>query len=163
MSATARRAPARPPAGAIAGATLGALLGLGLVGALTELVHQPLLMAPFGATAVLAFAIPDSPLAQPRNIVGGHVVAAVVGFAALELFGPGPAALAIGGAAALGAMLATRTLHPPAGATPLVVVTQQPAAHFLLAPVLLGSIAIVATALLFNNARSGRSYPTYWW
>lgn len=163
MSAATSRAPARPPTSAILRATLGALLGLGLMGALAGAVGKPLLMAPFGATAVLAFALPDSPLAQPRSIVGGHVVAAAVGFAVLALVGAGTAALALGGAAALAAMLITRTLHAPAGATPLVVLAEQPDAAFMLTPVLLGSLGIVAVALVVNNTPSTRRYPAYWW
>lgn len=163
MSATTSRAPARPPTATILRATLGALLGLGLVGLLAGAVGKPLLMAPFGATAVLAFALPDSPLAQPRSIVGGHVVAAAVGFAVLVLVGAGTASLALGGAAALGAMLVTRTLHAPAGATPLVVLAEQPDATFMLTPVLLGSLGIVAVALVVNNVPSTRRYPAYWW
>lgn len=161
--ATTNRAPARPSAQAIVWPMLGALLGLGLLGALTQTVGRPLLMAPFGATVVLAFALSESPLAQPRNIVGGHVISALVGFVVLGVLGTDTAALAVGGALALGAMLATRTLHPPSGATALVVILQRPSAVFLLTPVLLGALGIVVVALIVNNLPAEKRYPAYWW
>jgi CBS-domain-containing membrane protein len=141
---------------------LGALVGLALVGVLSDFVRQPLIMAPFGATAALAFGLPESPLAQPRNVVGGHTVSTAVGLAIVALGAGGTIAIAIGAAAALAAMLATGTLHAPAGATALLVITQDPGPIFLLTPVLLGSIALVAVAVVFNNLPHDRRYPTYW-
>jgi CBS-domain-containing membrane protein len=144
--------------------SLGILLGLGFVGELADLVNQPLIIPPFGATAVLAFGLPQSPLAQPRNVIGGHVVSAAMGFVVLAL-GIGVdsiGAIALAGALALAAMLLTGTVHPPAGATALVVVGLNPSLDFLLAPVLAGSAALIFIALVFNNLPSDQRYPLYW-
>ena len=157
------RSPARPPLPSVGWPALGAVVGLGFVGGLSDLVREPLIMAPFGATAVLAFGLPETPLAQPRNIIGGHALSAIVGFAVLVVGASGSFGLALAGGGALAAMLATGTLHAPAGATPLVVIDSGPGLDFLLAPVLLGSIALVAVALVFNNLADDRRYPAYWW
>ena len=119
-------------------------------------------MAPFGASCVLAFGLPDSPLAQPRSIVGGHLITALVGFLVLHTLGDAwwAAALAVG--LALAAMQQTRTVHAPAGANPLVVLAAQPGPEFLITPVLLGSLVIVGVAWALNNARQRGSYPKYW-
>jgi len=111
-------------------------------------------MAPFGATAALACAAPDSPLAQPRSIIGGHLLSALVGFLVLHTIGAtllGESA-AVAGAIAL--MLATGTFHAPAGATPLVVLLTSPDLDFVLMPVLAGSALLVLVALLLNNLPS---------
>ncbi len=111
---------------------------------------------------VLAFGVPDSPLAQPRSIIGGHLVSTLVGLVVLNTLGSSwwAGALAVG--LALAAMQQTRTLHAPAGANPLVVLAAGAPLSFLVAPVLIGSILIVVVAWLINNARNRASYPKYW-
>lgn len=120
-------------------------------------------MAPFGASCVLAFGMPDSLLAQPRNIIGGHVIATLVGLAMLHTLGDSwwSAALAVG--LALATMQQTRTLHAPAGANPLVVIASHAPLSFVITPVLAGSLVIVAVAWCLNNARQANSYPKYWY
>lgn len=120
-----------------------------------------LLMAPFGASCVLAFAVPDSPLAQPRSIVGGHLLSTAIGLALLHTAGfhAWTAALALG--LSIMAMQWTRTLHPPAGADPLLVMTAGSAWSFLWSPVLLGSLLIVAVAWGYHRA-CRRTYPQRW-
>ncbi|QNM95917.1 HPP family protein [Chitinimonas koreensis] len=159
----ASAAPAAPPLRDVALNMLGALAAIAATGLLGRLSGQPWLMAPFGASCVLVFALPDSPLAQPRSVIGGHFLSALVGFAVLGLFGGGWPAMAAAVALAIGAMQLTRTVHAPAGATPLLVLASQPGPAFLFAPVLLGSLAIVAVAWLANNLRRRGSYPRYWY
>lgn len=142
--------------------TLGAILAIGLTGWLTQASGYPWQMAPFGATCVLAFGLPDSPLAQPRHIIGGHMVSTLVGLLALWLIGDGWLSMAIATGVALGAMQLLRVVHPPAGANPMVVITSLAAPGFLITPVLIGSVAIVLVALLVNNLRKRGSYPRYW-
>jgi CBS-domain-containing membrane protein len=103
-----------------------------------------LLIPPFGASCVLVFLLPDSPLAQPRNVVGGHLLSATMGLLALATLGRTPPAEAVGVAAAILAMSPTRTVHPLAGANPLIVVATAAGWHFLLTPVLVGALVIVA-------------------
>lgn len=155
-------APAAPAPFAILASMAGALLAIGAAGALSQWSGAPWLMAPLGASCVLAFGLPDSPLAQPRSIVGGHLIAALVGL--LVLWGLGDAwwSAALAVALALGAMQLTRTVHAPAGANPLVVMAAHPPAHFLITPVLLGALVVVICALMVNNLRQRGSYPRYW-
>lgn len=153
----ARHQPAQPIRTALI-AGLGGLLAIGLIGAFTAYAHTPLIMAPFGASCVLLFSVPGSPLSQPANVVGGHGVAALTGLV-LRLILPDAwwaAALAVG--AAIGLMAALRVTHPPAGADPLVVFAADPDFSFLVLPVLSGALALVGVAALFHRA-NGVAYP----
>jgi CBS-domain-containing membrane protein len=143
-------------------AGLGGVVAIGLLTLLATWSGAPLLLAPFGATCVLVFALPDSPLAQPRSVIGGHLLSTLVGLAALHLFGGGVWAPALAVGAAIALMQLTRTTHAPAGADPLVVLLSGAPWSFLIAPVLVGSVLLVCCALLFNNLVPGRSYPRYW-
>ncbi|MCK0197715.1 HPP family protein [Ancylobacter sp. 6x-1] len=131
------------PFGAAARAGFGGFLAIFCLAGLTAYLDRLLLIAPFGATCVLVFALPDSPLAQPRNVIGGHLISSAVGLSVLALLGPGPLALALGVGLAIGAMVLTRTLHPPAGADPIVVILAGASWPFLLAPVLVGTVFLV--------------------
>jgi CBS domain-containing membrane protein len=150
----------RSAAGALIGVLATGLLSLAALGDGSTL---PILIAPMGASAVLLFAVPASPLAQPWSILGGNVVAALIGVTAAKAL-PDPffaAALAIGCAIAL--MMALRCLHPPSGAVALTAVLGGPAITelgygFVLWPVAANSLLLLTTALLFNNL-TGRSYP----
>lgn len=149
-------------------ACCGALLGIlttGIVSltVLGETSAVPLLIAPMGASAVLLFGVPASPLAQPWSIIGGNLVSAAIGITcSIWIHDPfWAAALAIAGA--IGAMFTLRCLHPPSGAVALTAVLGGPAVHhlgygFLLAPVGLNSVLLLGVALLFNNLTRHR-YP----
>ncbi|WP_341501494.1 HPP family protein [Gallaecimonas sp. GXIMD4217] len=143
-------------------AGLGAACCIGLL-ALLDLSGQGLwLMAPFGATMVIAFGLPQSPLAQPRNIVLGHLLTSLIGLCCLQLFGAGPAALALACGLGVMAMLVTDTTHPPAGANPLVVMLTGQDWSFLVSPVLTGTVLIVAVAVAYNRGVRGQAYPQRW-
>jgi CBS-domain-containing membrane protein len=129
---------------------------------LAQWCGTPLLLAPFGATCVLIFALPDSPLAQPRAVIGGHLLSSLVGLVALHVFGGGLLAPALAVGAAIALMQLTRTVHAPAGGDPLVVLLGGAPWSFLLAPVLAGSLLLVGCALLANNLTPGRRYPRCW-
>jgi CBS-domain-containing membrane protein len=157
----------------IAWSWLGAALGIGVCGLLSAAVFEPrettLLIGSFGASAVLVYAAIRSPLAQPRNLVGGHVVSALVGVTSWKAFGDTLwVAAALGVSLAIAAMLLTRTLHPPGGATALIAVIGGPKIHALgflyaLVPAGLGALVLLAVALAMNNLARGRKYPEYWW
>jgi CBS-domain-containing membrane protein len=157
----------------IAWSWLGAILGIGLCAWLSAAFFEPrettLLIGSFGASAVLVYAALRSPLAQPRNLIGGHIVSALVGVACWKTCGDTLwVAAALGVSLAIAAMLATRTLHPPGGATALIAVIGGPKIHalgFLYAfvPAGLGALALLAVALATNNLARGRRYPEYWW
>lgn len=149
-------------------AGLGALFGLALTGLATRMTlgpaaSLPLLIAPMGASSVLLFAVPSSPLAQPWSLMGGNLVAGLVGVTAARLVPDPLLAAALACALAIGLMLALRCLHPPSGAVALTAVLGGPAVEaagygFVLAPVLLNSALLLAAALAFN-ALMGRPYP----
>lgn len=146
----------------------GALFGLVLTGLTTYLilgkdVHAMWLIAPMGASSVLLFAVPASPLAQPWSIMGGNIIAAIVGVTCAKLIGEPILAAGLAAAVAIGGMFAFRCIHPPSGAVALTAVLGGPAVHamgysFVLVPVALNSLLLLLTALFFNNA-TGRRYP----
>ncbi|MFC7049652.1 HPP family protein [Emcibacter nanhaiensis] len=138
---------------------LGGAVAIGLLGALTGYTNVPLLMAPFGASCVLVFGLPESPLAQPRNVIGGHTLTALTGFIFLYLFGDGWWAIGLAVGTAIALMQLTRTTHPPAGANPILVMLSAPTASFLLFPVLSGALLVVFVGILVNNISTTRSYP----
>ncbi len=141
---------------------LGASLAIAPVATLTDFAGVPFLMAPFGASCFLAFAAADSPLAQPRNIIFGHLISAAVGLIVLNLLGSNWWTMALAVGLAIILMQVTRTGHAPAGADPLVVLLIQPDWSFLIFPVLSGAVIIALVAVLFNNLRRGVTYPKYW-
>ncbi len=126
------------------------------------------LIASFGASAVLIYGAPKSPLAQPRNVIGGHVLAAIIGVIGYKLL---PDLIWIAAplvvATAIALMHFTKTLHPPAGATGLVAVIGGPAIYdlgfsFALTPIGLGALILTLIGILFNNIPSNRRYPEFW-
>lgn len=141
---------------------LGAFIGIAATGYPAAATHTPLLIAPFGATCVLIFGAPDSPLAQPRNVIGGHCIATLLSLTLLHLLGGEWWVMALAVATAIAVMQLTATLHPPAGATPLVVMMTKAKWSFFFFPVLSGALILVVCAVLFNNLARDRSYPKYW-
>jgi len=151
---------------------LGAVFGIGLLASLGA--HYlaprdlPLMIGSFGASAVLLYGAPRSPLAQPRNVIGGHVVSALVGVACWKLLQGNPwLAQALAVATAIALMHLTRTLHPPGGATALIATLgpgqiQDLGFWYVLMPVALGAIILVAVALVVNNLPRSRRYPEIW-
>jgi CBS-domain-containing membrane protein len=123
---------------------IGAAIAIGLLAFFdANLSHVVLLMAPFGATAVLVFGVPDSPLAQAKNVIVGHFITAFVGVLFTQYIGVSPLTLALATGIAVSAMLITKTTHPPAGANPILIMLSGQGWMFLITPVLLGAIVIV--------------------
>lgn len=106
----------------------------------------------FGASCALVFAHPESPFAKPLNVIGGHLVSSVVGLLILAVLGDGPVALAVGVGFAITGMMATRTMHPPAGGDPLIIIATGASASFIVTPILLGTIAIVAIGMVYRRS-----------
>ena len=117
-----------------------------------------LLIAPFGASCVLLFARPQSPLARPRNVVGGHLLSSFIGLAVLAVAGSDPVAMGLAVGLAIAAMQATGTLHPPAGGDPLVVMAAGAGWGFLVTPVLTGSVVLVLIAYAYHRLVSKQAY-----
>ena len=112
-----------------------------------------LIMAPFGASAVLVFGVPDSPLAQPKNVILGHLLTAFVGIVFTQYIGVNPLTMAVATGLGITGMLATNTTHPPAGANPMLIMMAGQGWSFLITPVLLGSVAIVAVGMAYRKLR----------
>lgn len=117
------------------------------------------LVAPMGASAVLVFGVPASPLAQPWSVVGGNTLSALAGIACARWIGPPELAAAVAVGAAIGLMLALRCLHPPGGASALMMVLggiTDP--WFALFPVLFNAVLLALAGIAYNNA-TRRAYP----
>ncbi len=151
---------------------IGAFLGISAVGYLNYVILEGsamgLMLGSFGASAILIYGAIKSPLAQPRNLVGGHVLSAFIGVASYKLFHPCIwIAAAIAVATALALMHITRTLHPPGGATALIAViggekVQSLGFLYPIIPTALGAMIMLAVALLVNNIPKTRKYPEFW-
>jgi len=145
---------------------------IGICGYLSAKYFEPrdltLIIGSFGASAVLVYGAIKSPLAQPRNLIGGHIISGFVGVACYQLFGDVIwMAAALGVSLAIVAMLATKTVHPPGGATALIAVIGGKKIHdlgflYVLLPAGAGALILLIVALLVNNLSKNRKYPEYW-
>jgi CBS-domain-containing membrane protein len=150
----------------------GAMAGIGLCSYLSARYFEPrdlsLIIGSFGASAVLVYAAIKSPLAQPRNLVGGHVLSGLAGVACYQFFGSTiwlAASLAV--SIAIVIMLMTKTLHPPGGATALIAVIGGAKVHnlgylYAFVPAGAGAAILLVVALIVNNLAVHRRYPEYW-
>ncbi|WP_242028259.1 HPP family protein [Pseudanabaena sp. FACHB-2040] len=159
-----RRSPYQPQFNlqAILTSYLCSFVGIAALAYLTTGTGYPLIAAPFGATAVLVFAVSDSPLAQPRNVIGGNLMGALVSVALVSWFGSDPWVMALAVATTIKVMQLTHTVHPPGGAVALVGVMSGATSEFVLTPVLVGSILLVLCTVVFSHWIPGRPYPKHW-
>ena len=152
---------------------VGAFLGIAAVAycnfkflSQTDLI---MIIGSFGASAVLIYGAIKSPLAQPRNLVGGHMLSAITGVASYQLLFFSPwLASAVAVATAIAIMHATKTLHPPGGATALIAVIGSQKIHalgylYVFVPAGLGAVIMLIVALIVNNIAKSRKYPEFWW
>ncbi|WP_395047740.1 HPP family protein [Flavobacterium sp.] len=152
-------------------AFLGSFVGIGIIAYLQfqTLPHSDVvyLIGSFGASSVLVYGVIQSPLAQPRNLIGGHLVSAIIGVTVQQL---APDILWITAPLAVSLsivfMQMTKTLHPPGGATALIAVTGSAQIKnlgfwYVLSPVLSGVLILFVVALIFNNITSNRQYPNH--
>lgn len=163
---------ARPPRirlAAILVAWLGAFAGIAALILAVDLLPelQLLVIGSFGASAVLLYGAPRAPFSQPRNLIGGHVISALVGVACYRYL---PDVLVLQESAAVATaialMMVTRTVHPPGGATALIAVIGPDAVHGLgwayVLPVLMGAVLMMLVAVVSNNLFEHGSYPDRW-
>jgi CBS domain-containing membrane protein len=154
---------------------LGSFVGVGLIGILTTLhlgAHDNLfLIGSFGASSVLIYGIVNSPLAQPRNLIGGHVICALVGVT-VQLLIPEETWLAASLAVSISIVMMqiTKTLHPPGGATALIATIGSEKIKalgywYVLSPIFTGVMILFLVALIFNNLTPYRKYPSnkFWY
>ncbi|WP_343631950.1 HPP family protein [Fluviicola sp.] len=149
---------------------IGSFFGIGLIAwtqsQSLDKLENIFLIGSFGASSVLIYGAIQSPLAQPRNLVGGHVISAFIGVCVFKLV-PDPLWISAPLAVSLSivAMQMTKTLHPPGGATALIAVIGTPKVKalgfmYVLSPVLSGVLILLLVAIIANNLTKNRSYPT---
>lgn len=148
---------------------IGSFFGIGIIAYLQAQTLPTsdvvFLIGSFGASSVLVYGVIQSPLAQPRNLVGGHLVSAIIGVTVQKcipdiLWISAPLAVSL----SIVFMQITKTLHPPGGATALIAVTGSSAIikmgyFYVLSPVLSGVLILLLVAIIFNNMTSNRIYP----
>lgn len=143
--------------------TAGAFVGILVTAVLCHMMGMSAqatwIVAPMGASAVLVFGVPNSPLAQPWAVLAGNTFSAVIGIACARWIGHVDFAAGAAVGLAIAAMFALRCLHPPGGASALLMVMAGVTDfHVALAPVFVNSLLLVAAGLAWNNA-TGRRYP----
>jgi CBS-domain-containing membrane protein len=129
----------------LAGAAGGAI-AIASMEAFSVSTAFPLVAIPFATSIVTVLGSPEADPAQPRALIGGHLVSTLVGLLVVKLCGPVPWAAALAVGLAMIAMHLTRTFHPPAGIDPLVVVTNNTSWSFLVAPVGVGTLLLALFA-----------------
>lgn len=151
---------------------VGAFLGIAVVSYINFTIFKGtdlvMVIGSFGASAVLIYGAIKSPLAQPRNFIGGHIISAIIGVTIYKIF-PSQIWLAssLAVATAIAIMHATKTLHPPGGATALIAVIGSSKIHslgylYVIMPVGTGVVILLVVALLINNIPKNRRYPDFW-
>jgi CBS-domain-containing membrane protein len=155
----------------LAGAGGGAI-AIGAMEFFSARTAYPLMAIPFATSIVMVMGSPQAEPAQPRALIGGHLISTVVGLLAVKLLGPVPWAAALAVGCAMIAMHLTGTFHPPAGIDPLVIVVNDLSWGFLIAPVGAGALLLALFAYGWHNLVAGgpnngdacgHTWPTRWW
>jgi CBS-domain-containing membrane protein len=141
------------------GATIAITLALWLAGDRTS----PFLLFSLGGSTVFLFALTDTDSAQPRALFGGHLGGAVIGISCYQMLGDGLWVSVAAVVLTMVFMIVTRTIHPPAGANPLIMVHHHAGIFSLLQPVGVGIITLFLVAILWSQIRPGNKYPNKWW
>ena len=123
---------------------------------------MPVMAVPFATSIVLVLGSPEVEAAQPRALIGGHLLSTLVGLIVLNLAGPAPWAAALAVGIAMVAMHATQTFHPPAGIDPLLVVVESMPWTFLFIPVAAGALLLALFAYVWHLAVRRYKWPTRW-
>ena len=132
--------------------SLGAFVCIGFLAYLNSSIEGAIwLIPPFGASIVLVMAVYESPLAKPKNLILGHILSALSGVIIFYLLGNTFVSLGLGVALAVFVMMITNTVHPPAGANPIIVILTGQSISFVFLPVAVGALIIVVFALLYNR------------
>ena len=153
---------------AIAAGGVGGTIAIGLMETFSASAHFPLVAIPFATSIVLVLGSPQAEPAQPRALIGGHLVATFVGLLVAKSIGPGPWAAALAVGLAMVAMHLSRTFHPPAGIDPLVVVVNHLSWGFLIAPIGVGALLLALFAYVWHSVvahgpNQTDTWPRRWW
>ncbi len=143
-------------------ASFGAIVAISALSYLATSAKGLILLGSFGASALLLFALPEAPLSQPRCVVLGHLFASVIALACLTLFGPQGWAVGLATGLAVGFMMITRTVHPPAGSNAIIVFFAKPSWDLLLISTVGGTLTLVIIAVIYHRTTRRHRYPLYW-
>jgi len=121
-----------------------------------------LLLGTFGATSLLVFVYPDSPVSQPRSVLGAHIIGAAMGLLCIQFIGPQWWSLGIAVALTVALMKLLGVVHPPATSNSIVVFLSKPTWIFLLFPTIAGAVIILFLALFYHNISREENWPNYW-
>jgi CBS-domain-containing membrane protein len=158
----------RPQYLAILAGAVGGALAIAGMEQFSMSTAFPLMAIPFATSIVTVLGSPKAEPAQPRALIGGHLVSTLVGLLIVKVCGPAPWAAAMAVGLAMVAMHLTDTFHPPAGIDPLVVVVNNMSWSFLVAPVGVGALLLALFAFAWHNlvargANRGDTWPMRWW
>lgn len=145
-------------------AGLGIIMAIGLVSGLANSIHYDLLLAPFGATSIIAFAAPKSEFAAPRNIIGGYVLTVLVGVGIALTLGHNWWTYALGVAAAMLLKKTFNVMHPPSAAIPIIIINinnDYAMLEFAIESVLPGLLLLVLIAVIYNRFILKNGYPVW--
>jgi CBS-domain-containing membrane protein len=160
---TSENALHRHPAARLAWISIGVAAGISLALALVAPPASPFFLAPLGGSAVFLFGLTQAPAVQPRALLGGHLGGACIGIACFQFLGDALWVYATAQVLGLSWMLLTRTVHPPAGANPILMVYAHASWSALLQPVLVGVLALAAVAFVWSRLYPGLvNYPVKW-
>jgi len=141
--------------------SVGGAVAIALMFAIATGVGEPLMMVPFATSIVLVMGLPEAAPAQPRAIVGGHLISATVGVVLVAIFGGDWWVAALGVGLAIGLMQLADAFHPPAGISPIIVATNHAGLTFIAVPVLAGALILLAYAWIFQRLL-GDNRPVRW-
>jgi CBS-domain-containing membrane protein len=153
---------------AVVAGGVGGAIAIAIMELFSARAAFPLVAIPFATSIVLVLGTPKAEPAQPRPLIGGHLVATLVGLLVVKLCGPAPWAAALAVGLAMIAMHLTGTFHPPAGIDPLVVVINDMSWSFLVVPVGMGALLLAMFAFIWHNIvargpNKGDTWPIRWW
>lgn len=133
-------------------AGIGAFIGLAFIGMIAEKADTMMIIAPFGATAVLLFSAPNSPFSRPLNVFGGYLISTIIGLLILKYSNGGWLMIGIGFGITIAMMQLLKVIHPPAGAN-FLIVTQGHLAMYLIEPLFVGLVILVVVGIVMEKIR----------
>jgi CBS-domain-containing membrane protein len=141
---------------------IGAGAAIAALALVSESTHLIWVLGSFCASSVLIFAAPQAAFSQPRNIILGYLLSALIGLACVVYLGDQWWAIGIAVSTAIAVMMLTRTVHPPAGSSPVVIFLAHPDGYLFVATCLGGAMLMVFVAWLYHSVVKHHEYPVYW-
>jgi len=142
---------------------VGAGIAMTLVFLLVSDRFSPLILAPLAGSAVYLFALTDADESQPRALFGGHLGSTIIGILCYRMFGDALWVSVVAVVVAMAFMMITRTIHPPAGMNPLVLIHDHAGMIALLNPIAVGVVVLFIVTMAWSRLRPGKRYPARWW